>query len=158
MNKKYITKSLMIVLLVSIFPVSISFAQDFGSLVPPPTCVPVPGIPCPGDESTQQNTGQQQVSPNNNGSMTSQQKAVEEKMQAQRKALEEAQKETQKKIQDKLGGQTAPTEDGQTFKDLLNLDNFIQMINNLVNQTAEGLRSFFESMFDNAKRFFRIKM
>ena len=50
---------------------------------------------------------------------------------------------------------TPKAEDSQAFKDLLNVSNFTNMINNIVNQTAESLRSFFDSVFNNAKHFFR---
>lgn len=47
--------------------------------------------------------------------------------------------------------------DSKAINDLFNLNNFGNAISNAVNQTMDGIRSFFDSLFDNAKRFFHIK-
>lgn len=67
------------------------------------------------------------------------------------------QKTPPKVVTPKEPSKTPVTSESQTFNDLLNLNNLSEMINNAVNLAAENLRSFFDSLFNNAKKFFRIK-
>lgn len=70
--------------------------------------------------------------------------------------------EQQQKTPSKIATPAKPlkkpkADDSQAFKDLFNLNNLSKMMNDTIDQAAENLRSFFDSLFNDAKKFFRIK-
>lgn len=69
---------------------------------------------------------------------------------------EQQQKTPPKIVTPAKPSKTPKADDSQAFQDLFNLNNLSNAVNNAVNLALDSIRSIFDSMFDNAKKFFKI--